>query len=137
MSVGPAEAEVLARFDAFDEALTGRRDAAAALALFVADDDIVMWGSGRQEVALGRPAVKRLFEQIGASTSAAKLSFRWQSRQVRIEGDVAWVNAVGEFVDEHPERGTETGPYRITALFLRRQGEWFWHTHSGSEPLPA
>jgi hypothetical protein len=28
-------------------------------------------------------------------------------------------------------------PYRITGIFVRREGGWGWHTFSGSQPNPA
>jgi hypothetical protein len=27
-----------------------------------------------------------------------------------------------------------TSPYRLTAVLVRRDGEWRWHTFNGSEP---
>lgn len=125
---------MLAAFDLLHEALVARRDAEGTLALFVADDDIVMWGSGAEEVALGSAEVGELVRSIAASPQSGSLSFHWRRRLVRIEGDIAWVNAVGEFLEEKAGGGSEAGPYRVTAIFVRRDGAWRWHTHSGSEP---
>jgi SnoaL-like domain len=48
---------------------------------------------------------------------------------VRIEGDVAWVNASGTLSVDDAEAA-----YQATGVFVRRGGRWLWHTHSGSTP---
>jgi hypothetical protein len=51
-----------------------------------------------------------------------------------VAGDVAWVNAVGTLRVESPGQEQRIAPYRITAVLVRRDGAWRWHTFSGSEP---
>ena len=127
--------EVLAAFDAMEHTLCRQRDGDAAWRLFVDEDDAVMWGSSPDEVAVGKAAIGELFASLTGAVSAP-FAFRWDFRHVRVEGEVAWVNAVGEWVDDSSgER--ETGPYRVTAVLLRRDGAWRWHTFTGSEPLAA
>jgi ketosteroid isomerase-like protein len=113
----------LGTFDALYDAATRRRDGDAAAALFAGDRDVTMWGSDEAERAVGPEAVAQMLRGIAASGS--DLDFRWSERRVRVEGDVAWVNARGDV------RG---GPYRTTAVLVRRDGAWRWHTHSGSIP---
>jgi ketosteroid isomerase-like protein len=116
------EAEVLATFDAMREALCERRDADAAWRLFADQDDVVMWGSGPEELAVGYAAIGRLFRELVAASSDP-LTFRWDFQQVRVAGDLAWVNAAGEWVRESNGQ-RETGPYRITAVLVWRDGAW-------------
>ncbi len=126
------EAELLETFDALYAAATQAREAEATMRLFAKDPDITMWGSDEPEQAVGTTAVGALVESIVASP--ASLGFRWSSRRVHVEGDAAWVNAVGEIALETDDGRERTTPYRVTAVFVRRKGRWLWHTHSGSEP---
>jgi anti-sigma B factor antagonist len=129
------EAELLATFDALYAAATQTRDAEAAMRLFAQDADITMWGSDEPDLAIGTAEVGALVDSIAASESP--IAFRWSSRRVHLETDVAWVNAVGEFALDVPGGGGRTTPYRVTAIFVRRDRRWLWHTHSGSEPNAA
>jgi uncharacterized protein (TIGR02246 family) len=135
MTATAAEAEVVAAFEALETALCRQRNGEAAARLFVDEDDAMMWGSAPDEVAVGKAAIGELFRALTAA-NCEPFAFRWDVRKVRVEGDVAWVNAVGEWVDESSGR-RETGPYRVSAVLLRRDGAWRWHTFTGSEPSPA
>jgi ketosteroid isomerase-like protein len=135
MDATSAERAVVQLFDSLFTTLTRERDAEAGTRLFVADEDIVMWGSDQAEQAVGPAAVGELHRGIAASP--ADLDFRWHSRHVHVEGDTAWVNAAGTVTVAR--RGAEAHgvPYRVTAIFVRRADEWRWHTFSGSEPNPS
>jgi ketosteroid isomerase-like protein len=128
----PADAEVLSTFDALLEALTERRDGAAGTSLFAGDDDVVMSGSEEGERAVGPAAVAALHRSIAASP--ARLAFAWRERSVHLEGDVAWVDAAGEVRVERDGAAPLTLPYRVTAVLVRRDGAWRWHTFHGSQP---
>lgn len=131
----PPEAEVLAAFEALFTTLTEQRDADAGTRLFTDDEDIVMWGSDEAEQAVGPDEVAALHRAIVASPT--RIAFSWQRRQVRVEGDVAWVNAAGEVRVERTAHEPQTVSYRVTAVLVRRAGTWLWHTFSGSEPNPS
>jgi ketosteroid isomerase-like protein len=94
--------------------------------------DVAMWGSEEGERADGPVAIRRLFDEIVAFRGT--LRFEWRDRLVHVEGDVAWVNAAGRLVVEPEGETARTGPYRVTAVLVRRSGDWRWHTHNGSEP---
>jgi uncharacterized protein (TIGR02246 family) len=130
-----SERDVLAVFDALFEALTVRRDAAAGTALFADDADIRMWGSEEPERALGRAAVAELHRAL--AESPATLTFELTERWVHVEGDVAWVSAAGPVRIERPGEAPATTSYRLTAILVRRDGAWRWHTFHGTEPLGA
>jgi ketosteroid isomerase-like protein len=125
--------DVEATFRALLDALTRDRDADAAIALYATDDDVAFWGSTVDEIAFGPQAVARVLREIVASPS--ELAFTWEPR-VHVAGDAAWLNAVGEVRVQNPGRELKIAPYRITAVFVRRDGAWRWHTFSGSEPDP-
>ncbi|HEV7641197.1 MAG TPA: nuclear transport factor 2 family protein [Gaiellaceae bacterium] len=114
-------------FDAFYRTVCDDRDAGAFMALWADDEDITMWGSDEDERAVGAAQIRALADAIVASPS--QLAFAWDDRHVHEEGDVAWVNARGTFTLDG-----RAGAYRTTAVLVRRDGRWRWHTHSGSEP---
>jgi ketosteroid isomerase-like protein len=126
------ETQVLEVFDALFVALTERHDALAATRLFVDEPDVVMWGSEEPERAVGRAAIGALHAGIAAHSGT--LVFRWYRRHVHVEHEAAWVNADGEVVVTGDGQPLRVVPYRLTAIFVRREDEWGWHTFHGSEP---
>jgi pentatricopeptide repeat protein len=64
--------QVLPAFDSLFDALLKRGDADEAVSLF-ADEDVVFWGSGREEQALDREALARLFGAIRSATRSASI----------------------------------------------------------------
>lgn len=124
--------DVLATFDALYAAACEARDARAIVDLFVTDGDVTFWGSEEAEQAFGPAGLREIAEAVASSPT--QFSFQWRKKRVRVEGDVAWVNAVGTVAVGEPPR---TLPYRVTGVLLRRDGRWLWHTHSGSEPNPG
>jgi RimJ/RimL family protein N-acetyltransferase/ketosteroid isomerase-like protein len=125
-----SEWEVLALFAALYRLACGERDADAAIALWAPDEDIALFGSEEGEACVGPAAVHAQLVAIAAA--AAGLSFAWEEQQVHVEGDAAWVNASGTLTVDG-----RRSPYRVTGVFVRREGGWRWHTHSGSEPTPG
>lgn len=128
------EDEVLSCFHALLDALTKDRDADAAIALYAEDDDVMFWGSTEDEIASGPADVAELLRAI--TVSPTQVTSSWHERPTTVVGDVAWVNAVGQVRVENPGQPLKIAPYRITAVFVRRDGAWRWHTFSGSEPDP-
>ena len=124
------ERAVLAAFAALYAAATEARDAQAIVELFDDDEGITFWGSDEPEQALGGREVRALAEAIVASP--VSFHFDWRETRAQVAGDVAWVNAAGTLT--LAGAADRTVPYRVTAVFVRRDGRWLWHTHNGSEP---
>jgi ketosteroid isomerase-like protein len=129
------QADVLAAFDGLFQALLARRDAEAGTRLFVDDPSAVMWGSEQDERATGRAEIAALDQ--GIADYPGVLRFRWHERHAHMDGDVAWVNADGDVTVSPVGAAPQTTPYRLTAVLVRRDGEWHWHTFNGSEPNGA
>jgi len=125
--------DVLTTFFALIDALTEQRDAEAAIALYATDEDVVFSGSTQDEVGFGPEAVAAVLRAIVASPT--RLSLSPERRQVREEDNVAWANITGRIRVEEPGTAPRDAPYRITAIFVRRDGAWRWHTFNGSEPV--
>jgi uncharacterized protein (TIGR02246 family) len=124
--------DVLEVFDALFTTLNVERNAGAAARLFADDQDIVMWGSILSERAYGRDAVRALLREV--ADSADRLHIAWERRDVRVERDAAWVNALLKIRVERDGRMVKTVPYQITAILVKSDGAWRWHTFNGSEP---
>ena len=91
-----------------------------------------MSGSDLAELAIGKDAIAALHHDVASNPFT--LTFTWGTRMVHSEGDVAWVNAGGSLLIEYEDRVPTTMPYRMTAVLVRREGIWRWHTFNGSEP---
>ena len=103
------------------------RDVDAFMDCWAGDDDVTMWGSDLHERAVGREAIRALGTQIAGSQHV--LRFDWDETHAHDEGDTGWINASGSlYVDG------KRADYRLTAVFVRRDGRWRWHTFSGSTP---
>ena len=126
------QADVLLAFDELFDALLSRRDADEGAGLFLEEADTVMWGSEQHERSRGRPEIEALQREI--ASFAGEIAFRWHQRSVHVERDVAWVNADGEVTVTPAGAEPRKTPYRLTAVFGRRDGRWRWHTFHGSEP---
>jgi uncharacterized protein (TIGR02246 family) len=125
------EAEVLAAFDGVYAAACDARDIEALLRYFGSDEDISWWGSAASEQFAGSAGFRKFAEYI--TQVPGQISFEWDERKVRIEGDVGWVNALG-LASVLTDGASESAPYRVTMIFLRRDGRWLLHTYHGSIP---
>jgi ketosteroid isomerase-like protein len=122
-----AGTDPLTVFDALFRLVCDKRDAAAAGALWAADDDVTLFGSEQVDTARGPGEVREHLKAIAGAD--ATIRFAWDDRRVHVEGDVAWVTATGTLtVDER------VAPYQAACVLVRRAGAWRWHTFSGSEP---
>ena len=86
------EAALLAAFDALDTACEGT-DVKAIIDLFIDDAGATFWGSALEEEGLGPAGVRDLAAFIASASGSFRMD--WHNRRVRVDGDVAWVNAVG------------------------------------------
>lgn len=117
-------------FVALYRSLCAERDVEAAFALWAGDEDVSLFGSEETDTAVGPAAVRAHLAAIAAAQ--AEISFAWHQHRVHVEGDAAWVNAAGTLTVDG-----RRSPYQVTGVFVRRGGQWLWHTHNGSEPRAA
>jgi ketosteroid isomerase-like protein len=114
-------------FDALFRAITDDRDVDAFVALWADDPDVTLWGSDLAERDRGIEQIRAHGE--GIAGSAHEIRFRWDDVDVHERGDVAWVNAHGRLAVDGAEQ-----PYRATAVLVRGDAGWLWHTFNGSLP---
>jgi ketosteroid isomerase-like protein len=123
--------EVWAAFLALDDAF-GRGDVEAVVAGFVDDPDLTLWRSAEAEHAVG-PGELRSFVTWMASLPGT-FAIDYEEHRVRVEGDVAWINAAGTATWDDGAGTVKQMPHRVTAVFLRVGGRWRCHTRNGSQP---
>ncbi len=114
-------------FDALFVAATEDRDARAFGELWINDPSVTMWGSDFDERATGLEEIYALGEALASSQTL--LEFHWHEVDIHERGDVAWVNADGQ-----RDLDGDASPYRLTAVLLRGDDGWLWHTFNGSIP---
>src|SRR4051812_33402636 len=110
--------EVLATLDRFCEGL-GTRSYEQAASAFSTSEDATFIGSESGKTSRGPGAIDGLLRRICAASHI--YSWTWDSREVTLRGDFAWVYAEGT---EHV-RGSHRAdnPYRLTAILERQNGE--------------
>lgn len=101
-----------------------------ALAAFLPDADVALYGSEIGEVVVGPEALRRFLRRLLAGPAGPR--FTLKERRVSCCDDVAWFT-----VPARVEAGGMTvDAYRLTAVLERRDGHWLWAHFSGAEPLP-
>jgi len=126
-----ASSEVWASFLALDDAFA-RGDVDAVVARFVPDHDLTLWRSAEAEHAVGPEELRRFVEWM--TGLAGSFTIAYTEHRVRVEGDVAWVNAQGDATWDDGAGTVKDMPHRVTAVFRRVDGRWLCHTRNGSQP---
>ena len=112
----------------------GRRDIAAFND--VCTSDVVFIGSTEGEEALGRgKPIEAMWEAIAGRSQGARFQLTWESVDVEVVGDTAFICGFGVATFETIFR-TSRNRYRLTGVLQRSGSRWLWRVHHGSEPLP-
>jgi ketosteroid isomerase-like protein len=116
------EAAVLATLEQFKRAYE-QRDMGRLLALFAADADVVLFGTGADEKRIGLTEIQAQAERDWAQSEAFTLEWGWSS--VSAAGPVAWVAA--DVAGHVRMDGQEVQlPLRLTAILEHRGASWLW-----------
>lgn len=111
-------------------AAIARRDLPTTLACFSSGQDVMVVGSEAGERARGRKAVTAFFVQVYANSSGYR--FDLPVRELTSHGDMAWMVADGRVTDP---AGSESKPYRLTAVLVREASGYHVALWSGAEPV--
>jgi ketosteroid isomerase-like protein len=123
--------EVWTTFLALDDAFA-RGDVDAVMGGFVLDDDLTLWRSAEAEHAVGPLELRRFTEWM--ATLPGSFTIAYTDHRVRVEGDVAWLNAEGVGTWDDGAGTVKEMPHRVTAVFRRVDDRWLCHTRNGSQP---
>lgn len=125
------ERAVLAALERLNDVFAAK-SVEAGVALFGGHQDAVMFGSEDYEVARGPAEIAGLMERLFEYPMT--FQWRWDATDVRRAGDVAWVAAESTVLVVSDE-GQEETPYRVTAVFVRRDGDWGLVHFHGTQPV--
>ena len=104
-----------------------RRDLEAVMATFGSDPDVMLFGTGADEVRRGKDAIRTQVQRDWGQTDEVSLALRWGP--VSAAGDVAWTWAEGSF-DFRAGDVEGSLPARVSAVLERRDGQWLIvHSH--------
>lgn len=102
--------------------------------LALCPQDVVFIGSGEGEDAQGRRGLVTMVEALQSHADGVEFTVDFTDTTIDILGDVALITARGAMALVGP-RTHRQGPYRLTAVLVRREGSWRWKSHHGSEPI--
>ena len=108
-----------------------RRDLKGAMALYVPDADVVMVGSGVDEVRIGPEAIKAQYERDWAQTEAGSVDYK--STMVSKVGSAAVVFSEATITARVEGKSMEF-PLRITGALENRGGKWLFNQLHASMP---
>jgi uncharacterized protein (TIGR02246 family) len=108
-----------------------RRDLKGAMALYVPDADVVMVGSGVDEVRVGTDAIRAQYERDWAQTEAA--SMKYKSTMISKAGSAALVFTEATITTRVEGKDTEF-PLRLTGALENRGGKWLFSQLHASMP---
>jgi uncharacterized protein (TIGR02246 family) len=116
-----SEAEVLARFEAFDKAWQ-RRDMDFIRDFYAHDDDMLLFFERRQ--LLGWPRVEKLYQNMFQHASGGEVVSKTSNVEVKARDELAYVAANFHLQVTDPSGRTMTDEGRETVVFEKRDGRW-------------
>jgi ketosteroid isomerase-like protein len=118
--------EVLAALQGMTDAYQ-KRDIGAVMAAFGSDPDVMLFGTGADEVRRGKDAIRTQVQRDWGQSDEISLALRWGN--ISAAGDVAWAWAEGSF-DFRAGDVEGSLPARLSAVLERRDGQWLIvHSH--------
>ncbi|HTU85757.1 MAG TPA: SgcJ/EcaC family oxidoreductase [Solirubrobacteraceae bacterium] len=115
---------------ALDEwaAAYARKDADAFAAAFGDHDDVVLLGTGGDEIAVGRAAIRDLLQRD--FDEAGELDVKFGELRISTTADVAWVVAPDAVIEATLGGETQSIAVRITTVLQHTDGGWLiQHAH--------
>lgn len=123
--------DVTKAFDEFREAYR-QRDVKTLTGLLSPDADVMLVGTGADELRVGVDGIRTQAERDWDQTDAAAMHVT--PREVSASGNVAWLTALGEF-HVTADGGEARVPIRVTAVLEHRERRWLIAQMHFSAPL--
>lgn len=108
-----------------------RRDIKGAMALYVPDADVVMVGSGADEVRIGPEAIKTQYQRDWGQTETGTVNYK--STLISKVGSAAVVFSEATITTKVEGKSMEF-PLRITGALENRGGKWLFSQLHASMP---
>jgi uncharacterized protein (TIGR02246 family) len=98
------------------------------------DPDLVFFGSGDGEEAVGRDGLRTLLGLLAPRIEGGRFTIEWDSLRADRLGDVAVISGIGRIRSSGTLSRFDRTPYRLTGVIVERDGRWRWKVYHGSEP---
>jgi uncharacterized protein (TIGR02246 family) len=112
-----------------------RKDAAAYADAFGGDDDVILLGTGSDEIAVGRNAIRHMIQRDFEEAEQVRVELG--DVRVAAAGDVAWAVMPDAAVEVTVDGQQQSIPLRITAVFQSTDGRWLIRHAHVSAPMTA
>jgi ketosteroid isomerase-like protein len=107
-------------------------DPAAILDCF--EPDLVFFGSGDGEQAVGHDGLKAMLTQLSPLAEGSTFTIEWDSLAGERLGNVGLISGVGHVRSSGALEKFDGNVYRVTGVLVQRDGAWRWKVYHGSEP---
>jgi ketosteroid isomerase-like protein len=107
-------------------------DVAAILDCF--EPDVVFFGSGDGEEAVGHAGLEAMLGALSPHTEGGTFTIQWDSLTGERLDDVGLIRGVGRVHSSGTLQKFDGTPYRVTGVLVHRDGAWRWKVYHGSEP---
>jgi ketosteroid isomerase-like protein len=114
------------------DAVWGGGDVAAILECF--EPDLVFFGSGGGEEAIGYDGLKAMLETLAPHAEGGTFTIEWDSLAGERLGDVGVISGVGRVRSSGSLERFDGTAYRLSGVLVHRGGNWRWKVYHGSEP---
>ncbi len=115
--------------------LSGRGDVALFMSQFDSVADIMMVGSGKEQVFKGRAAIEQWLAPL---LPTKHISFQMDRVDISSHGETAWAFVEGtETIRDETGKVLASDPYRFTAVLVKQGDRWVWRLFHGSTPEKA
>jgi uncharacterized protein (TIGR02246 family) len=131
-SIAETRQQVIAAMDDWAAAYD-HKDPAAYAAAFGDDDDVIPLGTGADEIAVGRDAIRHMIQRDFEEAEQVRVELG--DVRVAAAGDVAWAVMPKAAVEVTVGGQEESIPLRITAVFQRTDGPWLIRHAHVSAPM--
>jgi len=107
-------------------------DAAAILDCF--EYDVVFFGSGDGEQAVGHDGLRAMLARLSPLAEGSTFTIDWDSLTGERLGSIALLSGVGHVRSSGALAKFNGNVYRVTGVLVQRDGTWRWKAYHGSEP---
>ena len=98
------------------------------------EPDLVFFGSGEGEQAIGYDGLKAMLAKLSPLAEGATFTIKWDSLAGERLGGVGLISGVGHVRASGSLERFDGTVYRVTGVLVRRDGNWRWKVYHGSEP---
>jgi uncharacterized protein (TIGR02246 family) len=115
----------------FNSAVTNK-DIDKASNMFDNDSNVILAGSGKEELHKGNAAIRKFLERF--LSNPFRVSWNMSNMSVDQNKETAWAFVDGTATIKHDNGQVVEMPYRITVVMVKKGKTWKWKLFNGSVP---